>query len=344
MGKCPRWRRKSTRSVPSWQGHRRKAEKKDLILFVRICCFGALIRGLQNLECSRKGTPPQGGKNSRQGRRKDLSGLCEIACCVRWFEVCRTSELPEKGFNCCGAKLRLRCTDSRFAKPRNSLQRGRFYVLFASCKKNQKAHQRFANLWTPGTIQSSAESDFAKISGGSCRNQFCLQNAGVKALNRCEWVTVVQTQDGCFSEKKWCTASSQWVFADKMCDCSLALVRCEIEIIVCWKSFSLSDSFAWAEKVCHFRTPKVFRLQTGYEPPSKTSRFRKQNTAHSNNFLLSSKTAFSRTKNFLLHKPFLACFKNRPFLQTKSFSFAQTFFIATKSNSFPPSAFHFNVP
>ena len=45
------------------------------------------------------------------------------------------------------------CADSRFAEPRNSLQRGRFYVLFASCKKNQKARQRFANLWTPGTIQ-----------------------------------------------------------------------------------------------------------------------------------------------------------------------------------------------
>ena len=91
--------------------------------------------------------------------------------------------------------MSLRWADSRFAKPRSFLQRGRFYVLFASCKKNQKARQRFANLWTPGTIQSSAESEFAKFSGGSFRNRFCLQNAGVKALNRCERVTVVQTQD-----------------------------------------------------------------------------------------------------------------------------------------------------
>ena len=45
------------------------------------------------------------------------------------------------------------------------------------------------------TIQSSAGSEFAKLSGGSCRNRFCLQNGGVKALNRCERVTVVQTQD-----------------------------------------------------------------------------------------------------------------------------------------------------
>ena len=87
----------------------------------------------------------------------------KLPAMCRYFEVCRTSKLPEEGFNCCGAKLRLRCADSRFAKPRNSLRRGRFYVLFASCKKNQKARQRFANLWTPGTIQSSAEKDLSRV-------------------------------------------------------------------------------------------------------------------------------------------------------------------------------------
>ena len=45
------------------------------------------------------------------------------------------------------------------------------------------------------TIQSSAGSEFAKFSGGTCQNRFCPQNAGEKALNRCERVTVVQTQD-----------------------------------------------------------------------------------------------------------------------------------------------------
>ena len=103
-------RRKSTRSVLSRQGCRRRRQK-DLIGLERMCCLGALIRDLQNLD---------------------------ILC---------------KGFNCCGAKLQLRCADLRFAKPRNSLRKRRFYVLFASCKKNQKARQRFANLWTPGTIQ-----------------------------------------------------------------------------------------------------------------------------------------------------------------------------------------------
>ena len=34
-----------------------------------------------------------------------------------------------------------------------SSRKGDGFILFALCKKNQKAHQRFANLWTPGTIQ-----------------------------------------------------------------------------------------------------------------------------------------------------------------------------------------------
>ena len=45
------------------------------------------------------------------------------------------------------------------------------------------------------TIQSSVGKDFAENSGGSFRNRFCLQNAGVKALNRCERVAVLLTQD-----------------------------------------------------------------------------------------------------------------------------------------------------
>ena len=45
------------------------------------------------------------------------------------------------------------------------------------------------------TIQSSVGSDFAETSGGSFRNRFCPQNGGLKALNRCERVTVQLTQD-----------------------------------------------------------------------------------------------------------------------------------------------------
>ena len=83
------------------------------------------------------------------------------------------------------------------------------------------------------TIQSSAGSNFAEISSGFCRNRFCLQNAGVKALNRCERVAVLLTQDRCFSKIDYCTASSQQQAVFEKGCCTLALVRCEIEIIVC---------------------------------------------------------------------------------------------------------------
>ena len=95
------------------------------------------------------------------------------------------------------AKLFL-CADSRFAEPRNSPE-GERVVTFCIVQKVTKKH---AGLRPATSIQSSAGRDFAKISGGSCRNRFCPQNAGVKALNRCERVTVVQTQDRYFFEKE----------------------------------------------------------------------------------------------------------------------------------------------
>ena len=44
-----------------------------------------------------------------------------------------------KGFNCCGAKLWLQCAASRFAKPRNSLQRRTDCHFLHRAKSNQKA-------------------------------------------------------------------------------------------------------------------------------------------------------------------------------------------------------------
>ena len=124
------------------------------------------------------------------------------------------------------------CTDSRFAKPRSflakvlivavgsghcgELNRG-LLNLGASCERDvfrafcvvQKEPKSTRGEALRPTIQSSAGSEFAEISGGMCRNRFCPQNGGEKALNRCERVTVVQTQDRCFSKKSYCTASSQ---------------------------------------------------------------------------------------------------------------------------------------
>ena len=78
-------------------------------------------------------------KDSRWRRRKDLilfvrsCYLCEL---IRGLE---NLEAPWKGFNCCSAKLRLRCADSRFGKPRNSLQGRTGCYFLRRAKSNQKA-------------------------------------------------------------------------------------------------------------------------------------------------------------------------------------------------------------
>ena len=96
----------------------RSSLKKVLIVTVRNCRCGALIRGLENLE------------------------------------------VPLKGFNCCGAKLRLRCADSRFAEPRSFPAKGTFFVLFA-CTKSTKS--------TPEVCEPLDSGDDSKL----CRKRFC---------------------------------------------------------------------------------------------------------------------------------------------------------------------------
>ena len=110
-------------------------------------------------------------------------------CADSRFENLESSFI--KGFNCCGGKLPLRYADSRFAKPWKFPERERFYS-FCVVQKEPKSTRGEA---LRPTIQSSVGKDFAENSGGSFRNRFCLQNAGVKALNRCERVAVLLTQD-----------------------------------------------------------------------------------------------------------------------------------------------------
>ena len=67
-------------------------------------------------------------------------------------------------------------------------------LFFSLVRKEPKVPQRFANLWTPGTIQSSVEENFSIASGGTSRTRFSAQNGGEKALNRCE-VRALQRED-----------------------------------------------------------------------------------------------------------------------------------------------------
>ena len=131
----------------------------------------------------------------------------------------------KKGFNFVCANLLFWCADSRFAEPRRSLKKvlivavrkchcgglnrglrnlgssrkGDGFILFALCKKNQKAHQRFANLWTPGTIQIAGRYMIVvKVTGvhqvtGNAENSSFPGIAG-NDLNRCE-VPALQRKD-----------------------------------------------------------------------------------------------------------------------------------------------------
>ena len=67
-------------------------------------------------------------------------------------------------------------------------------LFFSLVRKEPKVPQRFANLWTPGRIQSSIEEDFSRASGGTCRTRLFAQDGSEKALNRCE-VPALQRKD-----------------------------------------------------------------------------------------------------------------------------------------------------
>ena len=66
-----------------------------------------------------------------------------------------------KGFNFVRAKPPLRRAESRFGKPRTS--RKGTVLFFSLVRKERGVPQRFANLWTPGTIQSSIEEGFSRV-------------------------------------------------------------------------------------------------------------------------------------------------------------------------------------
>ena len=97
----------------------------------------------------------RGGEKAR-GAAKDLIGFvrsCSLCALIRGLQ---NLESPFwKGFNFVRAKPPLRRAKSRFGKPRSFLQ-GSTDLFFSLVRKEPKVPQRFANLWTPGTIQISA--------------------------------------------------------------------------------------------------------------------------------------------------------------------------------------------
>ena len=115
-----------------------------------------------------------------------------VGCADSRFAKPRSSFL--EGFNFVCAKPQLRRADSRFAKPRNSLRGRRFYS-FRLYEKNGEYPRGLRTSGLRGRFKALSKKISAKLSGGTCRTRLFAQNSGVKALNRCERGTVVQTQD-----------------------------------------------------------------------------------------------------------------------------------------------------
>ena len=150
------------------------------------------------------------------------------------------------------------CAVPRFEKPRSSLKKvlivavrschcgelirglenleapckGKRFYSFCVVQKEPKSTPEVCEPLDSGDDSKLCRKWFCKNFRGTYRNRFCPQNAGEKALNRCERVTVVQTQDRCFSKMDYCTASSQrQAIFEKGC-CTLVWVLWEIGVFV----------------------------------------------------------------------------------------------------------------
>ena len=142
---------------------------------------------------SRRKKSPQGGGEAAE-RQKDLIGLVQSFClCALIRGLQNLESFFETGFNFVSGKFLFGWAESRFAKPRCSLQRERVYS-FRLYEKNQKYPRGLRTSGLPGTIQSSVGNSFRDTSDGTCRTRFFAQNGDEKALNRCD-VRALQRED-----------------------------------------------------------------------------------------------------------------------------------------------------
>ena len=124
---------------------------------------------------------------------------CYLCVLIRGWQNLESSFI--KGFNCCGAKLRLRCAESRFGKPRK-FPKGRRVYSFRLYEKNGAYPRGLRTSGLRGRFKALSEKILAKFSDGTSRNRFFAQNGGEKALNRCD-VPALQHEDLERTAKEW---------------------------------------------------------------------------------------------------------------------------------------------
>ena len=105
-------------------------------------------------------------KVTKAARPPIIARSAKICCGSNRKRSPRAEERPQsgKGFNFVSGKLLFGWAESRFAKPRTSRKETDLFFLLV--RKERGVPQRFANLWTPGTIQISARYMIvAKVTG-----------------------------------------------------------------------------------------------------------------------------------------------------------------------------------
>ena len=213
---------------------------------------------------------------------------------TRIAKLCKVS----KGFNWVCAKLLVGCADSRFAKPRTS---GKETILFFSLvRKERGVPQRFANLWTPGTIQISARYIiFAEVTGV----HHVTGRAGNRKVSGYRRWGFESVRKGGYTSDARLRSFENGLFCCKLTVASgiqKGLLHVSLGVVQSW-------SFACWEK--------AFLYRLALHESKKQACFAKQKRFFFVETLsnYTRKLPFLRTKAFLLHKPFFAGLKNFPF-------------------------------
>ena len=149
-------------------------------------------------------------------REMSRSGSSETAFAVSCFEVCKTSKLP-----CTRSVLprqgQASCLSGSFRKGTS--------LFFSLLRKEPKVAEGPRPSRLPGTVQTSINYIFSWHFRLSSLNRYVVRPTFSDVLNRCERVTVHQTQDRCFPKMGCRTASLQGHVAFKKGSCSLSWLR-----------------------------------------------------------------------------------------------------------------------
>ena len=99
-----------------------------------------------------------------------------------------------------------------------------------------------------------------------------------------------------------------------------------------------------SRKIAFIANQKFFHQQKTLRTSLKAVFYARKLLLHVPFFAVRKNFQFSQTKSFSFAESFANCPQKPPFYVQKAFLLHKPFLVAIQSNSFPPSASHFNVP